>query len=212
MKRLAMIAAIGTVAWLGLFAPVSRATELAGGLKLGLNAAFVLGADASDFPYAAGYDWIMRFGYCGGGFVALDLYPAVSIQAEALLTRKGSAQLGALFDVESYKYSLIMDYLEVPLLIKFTAPPSKKLRFFMLGGPAVAVKLGGKLKRDSETLPFSGFKSTDIGLVIGAGLLSGSHVFSELRCTMGLTKVIERDGVPLNVKNGVVSLAFGYVF
>jgi hypothetical protein len=161
---------------------------------------------------SAGYDWIMRFGYCGGGFVALDLYPAVSIQAEALLTRKGSAQLGALFDVESYKYSLIMDYLEVPLLIKFTAPPSKKLRFFMLGGPAVAVKLGGKLKRDSETLPFSGFKSTDIGLVIGAGLLSGSHVFSELRCTMGLTKVIERDGVPLNVKNGVVSLAFGYVF
>jgi hypothetical protein len=66
--------------------------------------------------------------------------------------------------------------------------------------------------RGSEVIPFSGVKSTDLGLVFGIGAVANFGGWYELRYTSGMSKMIEEDGVPLNIKNGVISLIAGYRF
>lgn len=211
MKRLGMIAVLGGLLGLWVVPAAAPAAGLSGGLKLGINTAFILGRDVSDFPYYDS-DWLLRFGFCGGGFVTIDLSESVSIQAEGLLTRKGSSQVNLSFDYPTYRYSLVIDYLEVPLLIRLLTSPRSRSGFFLQAGPAMGFKLGGGLKRDGETYPPVGIKSTDMGIVYGIGWLKKSGIVSELRYTMGLTKIVEIAGAPLDIKNGVLSLTFGYVF
>lgn len=136
----------------------------------------------------------------------------MSLQAEALLTRKGSSQLGQMFDYPTDRYSLVVDYLEIPLLIRLLTSTESKSGFFLQAGPAIGFKLSGKLIRSGEPVPFDGFKSTDAGVVFGIGWLKKSRIVSELRFTMGLTKIVELAGEPLNIKNGVLSLTGGYIF
>jgi len=211
MKRLGMIAVLGGMLGFWVAAGAASADGLSGGLKLGINTAFILGADASDFPMP-GANWLLRFGFCGGGFVTLDLSKSVSLQAEALLSRKGSSQLGQWADYPTYRYSLVIDYLEVPLLIRLLTSPRSESKFFLQVGPAVGFKLSGKLIRSGEPIPLDGLKSMDTGIVFGIGRLQKSRFMGELRYTMGLTKIVEINGAPLDIKNGVLSLTGGYIF
>ncbi len=117
MKKFAVMVIIGAAA--ALFAPLrSTATGVEGGLKFGMNIAFIHGPDAKLWPDLEA-SWVLRFGLCGGGFVALPVSGKVAIQAEALITTKGSKEVGALFE-EVYNYSLMITYLEVPLLVRYT--------------------------------------------------------------------------------------------
>lgn len=212
MKKLGMMAVLGGLLGLWVIPGASSAAGWSGGLKLGFNVAIIRGADARDFPYPDA-DWLLRFGFCGGGFVTLDFSESLSLQAEALLTRKGSSQVNLSFDYPTYRYSLVIDYLEVPLLIRLLTSPGSRSGFFLQAGPAMGFKLGGKLVRSGEPIPFDGLKSTDMGIVYGIGWLKKSGIVSELRYTMGLTKIVEIAGAPpLDIKNGVLSLTFGYVF
>jgi len=210
MKKLMIMAVIGTAAGLCMFQQVSAA-QVEGGLKFGVNFAFFRGADVEYFPYL-GSSWLMRFGLCGGGFVALPLSKTIAVQAEALITTKGSHESGTLFgDDESFTYSLKVTYLEIPLLLR-AMTTAHTVQVFFLAGPALGLKLGSRLMRGSEVIPFSGVKSTDLGLVFGIGAVANFGGWYELRYTSGMSKMIEEDGVPLNIKNGVFSLIVGYRF
>ena len=192
-------------------AGAAEAAGLSGGLKFGINTAFIRGADASKFPYYD-HDWLLRFGLCGGGLVTLDLSKSVSLQAEALLSRKGSSELGQLFDYPTYRYSIVIDYLEVPILIRLVTSLRSKSKFFLQAGPAVGFKLSGKLIRSGEPLPLDGLRPTDTGIVFGIGRIQRSGFLAEIRCTMGLSRIAKVNGAPLDVKNGVLSVKGGYIF
>ncbi len=210
MKKLMIMAVIGTAAGLCMFQHASAA-QVEGGLKIGVNFAFFRGADIEVFPYL-GSSWLMRFGLCGGGFVALPLSKTLAVQAEALITTKGSHESGTLFgDDELPPYSLKITYLEIPLLLR-AMTTSDTVQVFFLAGPALGLKLGSRLMRGPEVIPFSGVKSTDLGLVFGIGAVTYFGSWFELRYTAGMSKMIEEDGVPLNIKNGEFSLIVGYRF
>ncbi len=213
MKRLGMIAVIGAVVEMWLLPAASLAVELKGGIKMGFNMTDIHGADVRDFP---DYDdpsssWFLRFGLCGGGFITVNLSKTSALQAEAIITRKGSDQIWDPFDRPIYTYSIKASYLEIPLLIKLMTQPSKSRGFF-LAGPAIGIKLSGVLKQNGEPMTFNGFKSTDLGLVLGFGGIINSRIIVELRYTRGLSKIIEQDGMPLDIKNTVITLMGGYVF
>jgi hypothetical protein len=214
MKRWGMMAVIGVVAALCLLPAASSAAELRGGPIIGLNVAFIRGADVINFTgFGSGSNWLLRFGFCGGGFMTVNLSDHVAFEAEVLLSQKGSKEGPTWGGEPTYKYSLKTSYLEFPLLIKFMIPLQRKRSFSLLAitGPAVGIKLSGILKRDSETLAFDGLKSTDLGWVIGFGMY-GAGASWDFRYTMGLTKMIEQNGATLDVKNGVISLMIGYAF
>ena len=210
MKKLAiMVIACATAV---LCAPQrSSATGLEGGLKFGLNIAFIHGPDVKVWPDLQAA-WVLRFGLCGGGFVALPVSKSVAIQAEALITTKGSKEVGALFE-EVYNYSLMITYLEVPVLVRLTAlPATRSFKIVLMAGPAFAFKLHSRFMLAGEVLNFNGIRSKDLGLVFSIGYVIKSQGYTEFRYTAGLSKVIEEGGVPLNIKNGVVSVIAGYRF
>jgi hypothetical protein len=89
---------------------------------------------------------------------------------------------------------------------------SHTVRVFFLAGPALGLKLGSRFMRGSEVIPFSGVKSPDLGLVFGIGAVANFGSWYELRYTAGMSKTIEEDGVPLNIKNGMFSMIAGYRF
>jgi hypothetical protein len=208
MKKFAVMVIIGAAA--ALFAPLrSSATGVEGGLKFGMNIAFIHGPDAKVWPDLEAA-WVLRFGLCGGGFVALPVSGKVAIQAEALITTKGSKEVGALFE-EVYNYSLMITYLEVPLLVRYTLA-GRNARLVLMAGPALAFKLHSRYTLRGELLDFNGVRSKDLGLVLSLGSVIRSRGYTEIRYTAGLSKVIEEGGVPLNIKNGVVSLIAGFRF
>jgi hypothetical protein len=208
MKRWRMIVVIGAAAGLWFLPLASSAAELKGGLKMGFSLTDIHGADVRDFPYYDDPDtsWFLRFGFCGGGFIAVNLSRTAAIQAEALISTKGSAQLG-IYD----NYSFRTSYLEIPLLIKLMPKPGKASAF-VLAGPALGILLSGVMKHEGEPTAYNGFKSTDLGIVLGFGGTIRSRIIIELRYTMGLSKSIEQDGVALNIKNTALALMAGYLF
>jgi hypothetical protein len=211
MKKLAIMVIACAAAV--LCAPLrSSATGMEFGLKLGANIAFIHGPDVVYFPDLES-SWVLRFGLCGGGFVALPVSKKVAIQAEALITTKGSKEVGDLFASEVYNYSLMITYLEVPVLVRFTALGSgRSAQLVLMAGPAFAFKLHSRFTLRGERLDFNGVRPKDLGFVLSVGSVIRSQGYTEIRYTAGLSKVIEEGGVPLNIRNGVFSVIVGYRF
>jgi Outer membrane protein beta-barrel domain len=209
MKKLAITVIVCAAVLLAAPRP-SAAARVEAGFKLGMNFAWLHGIDTKVWPDLEA-SWVMRFGWCAGGFVALPFSDRFAIQAEALITTKGSKEVGALFE-EVYNYSLMITYFEVPVLMRFTiTPPNRSRRVLFMAGPAFAFKLHSRFMLAGERLPYDVVRSKDLGLVLGVGFVE-RKAYAELRYTAGLSKVIEEEGAPLNVKNGVAALVVGFLF
>ncbi|GEM_PF-3190575 len=213
MRRALTIPALVGLAGLCLLPQALSAAKVEGGVKFGVNIAFIEGLDVRGFLGGGGdYDWFMRFGLCGGGFLALPVSEYVAFQAEAQITTKGSHQMGPLFE-ESWPYSLKITYLEIPVLVRVTTRPIKKnFQLVFMAGPAPAFKLGSRLLLSKERLDYDGVRSSDLGFVLSVGYTitsKKSRGYTEFRYTAGLSRIIEEEGVPLQIRNGVVSLIVG---
>jgi len=208
MKKARSIGAFVVVFGLWLVPVASPAAELRGGLKIGFTLTDIHGSDVRDFPYYDDPDtsWFLRSGFCGGGFVTVDLSENAAIQAEALIFTKGSEQFG-IYDVYAFRTT----YLEIPLLMKLVSRPGRSVASFF-AGPALGILLSGSMTNDEEPIPFEGFKSKDWGIVFGLDWAIKSRVVIDLRYTKGLSKFIEMDGEPLAIKNTAITLMVGYIF
>jgi hypothetical protein len=214
MRKWVLMAVAGTLAGLLLFPQVSSAAQPKFGLKVGLNSADLNGGDVSIFEEEFG-PMKSKIGFCGGGFVVFGLSKGMAIQVEALYTQKGST-----FDIdvdgETVDLNWETDYIEIPVLFKYTFETKGKVVPVLFAGPSVAFKMTAKLKATfmgtSKSSDIPGFKSTDFGLVFGGGLDIGPKFRVDLRYIMGLTKLLDMDGETADIKNGVFSLMIGYAF
>jgi len=92
----------------------------------------------------------------------------------------------------------------------------------LFAGPVLALKLSGKMKAEyageseEEDIEDEDMKSTDFGLVIGAGLDFGlgapgmGKLTVDIRYSLGLSTISTFEGD--DVKNGVFSLMVGFSF
>lgn len=214
MKKLITMAVAGAVAGLLLLPPVSSAAQPKFGLKVGVNSANLNGGDVSIFESEFG-PMKSKIAFCGGGFVVFGLSKGMAIQVEALYTQKGS-KFDLDIDGEIVDLNWNTDYIEIPVLFKYTFETKGNVKPVLFAGPSMAFKMTAKLKAtyqgQSEESDIPGFKSSDIGLVFGGGLDIGPKIRVDLRYTMGLTKLLEMDGETADIKNGVFSLMVGYAF
>ena len=208
MKRLMTVLVIAAFA--GLMAlPQPAAAGVQFGLKVGGNMAKITGADTADVA-----DTLKtKVGFVGGIFLAFHLGRVVSIQWEALYTMKGAAFEYVDVD-ETVTGKLYGDYIEIPLLLKFTIP-TPGIQPFVFAGPSVGFKLHEKLSIAGEAGPPEEtlFKNNDYGAIFGAGLNLGKSFMLDVRYSMGLQKVLDDpDFSELDVKNGVWSATIGIAF
>jgi hypothetical protein len=205
-----------STARVGLAVAFLAAASLAGAqdMEFGIKGGASL-ADLSDPDDAFGdAESSTRNGFVAGGFLAFPLGESLSLQAEALF-----AQKGAQFEFEELDTTLKLDYVEVPLVLKYRFG-GDGIRPYVFAGPYVAFRTKAEVEVDAGDDGTSTdeledeTKSTDFGAVAGGGIEfpAGDGAFLvEARYARGLTNVasdeVENDD---EVKHAVVSLLVGF--
>jgi hypothetical protein len=131
-----------------------------------------------------------KLGLTGGGFVDFAFNDRFSFQPELLFVMKG-VKLDLDANAGSVKAGI--NYLEFPLLARYTAALSGPLKGYVVAGPAVAVKWSTSADMDTggnsvelDIDPAIG--SRDLGLVFGGGLERDGYLI-EARYTLGIIDV-----------------------
>ena len=192
----ASILALAFGAILTLPAIAAAQTPLTVGVKGGVNIATLKLEDDEDNP-----DIKSLVGAVAGLFVGKQINDTFGWRLEGLFSQKGAKdeETG-----EDAKFKLT--YVDVPLLLTLGPSSSSDTRFNVFAGPQLSFNTkaeeevaGVDFDRDEDV------KSTDVGLVLGAGLERG-RVTADARYVLGLTEINEGGG---GVKNRTFTVMIG---
>jgi outer membrane protein W len=171
------------------------------GVKGGLSLANLAGGDV--------YNNSIKYGGTGGVFMRYALSDIFAVQPEVLFAMKG-----AKYEAEGLKSQGKINYIEIPLLVRATMPNESKMKPSVFLGPAISILLSNKITNGEEIDIKDATKSSDIGLVAGAGIeymLEKGCVLVDARYEMGLSSIMKKsDGEQREVKNRVISIMVGY--
>ncbi len=149
-------------------------------------------------------------GICIGmvGGVPLSMDDPLYLELGLLYNEKGGKNV---YDGDKLSYDL--NYLEVPLVVKYIYDVDGQISLQPMVGCYLSYGIGGKWKNyDEEKIHSSyscDFKHFDSGLRIGCGV--GYDIFyAELTYDIGLTNVYDNDFH--KTRNGCLSIAFGVNF
>jgi hypothetical protein len=218
MKRTLLFALLGLlILSLSTFAADSaKKAPMAAGIRAGFSLGTATGSDAemSDGTKTS------RFGFDFGGFFAFGVAKSFTLQPELLYVQKGVKyeEIGG-----PGKLTFKLDYLEIPVLIKF-APElqGSKIAPALFVGPYLGIRMGAKMKLEGsggavEVDAKDAFKSTDFGMTFGGGLgykMARGEMFFDARYDLGLSKVMkaDEDGYEADLKSGTFLILLGYKF
>jgi hypothetical protein len=161
----------------------AMAQGVTGGVKGGVNFATL------SFDPDPDLDTGVRLGLVVGGFATFPIGARLAVQPEALFSQKGTS-----IDEAQVDGKIKIDYLDVPLLLKYSTAGSNGTSVFFFGGPSVGFKLNASASGTSggETVEIGlsdeEVKSFDFGVVFGAGVQFG-RVSIDGRYTLGLTNI-----------------------
>jgi Outer membrane protein beta-barrel domain len=185
---------IGVLApWVGFS---SSAAAVLVGVKGGATLANLTGEDV--------FNNSMSPGATGGAFARYRLSDMFSLQPEVLFAMKGAE-----YKVEDIESEQKIDCIDVPILVRLIWKNESKFEPSLLVGPVVGFLLDNEISDGEEIDLEDGSKSTDFGVVAGAGLdykLGDDALLFDVRYERGLTSWLE----DLDVKNSVVSITVGY--
>jgi hypothetical protein len=177
------------------------------GVKGGVNLATIRNSgDGSDEPAMKSLA-----GLVAGVFATLPLVSWLELQPEALYSMKG-----ARLDFEGVNGSVLLDYLEVPVLTRYSRRGTGPSGYYVAGGPAAAFRLRARTRTKfggaTEEIDIADdVERLDFGVAIGGGFEHGSLVIDG-RYTHGL-KDIDKDKTDgITTKNRALSITFGVKF
>jgi hypothetical protein len=148
-------------------------------------------------------------GIAAGVFVTAGLTPQFAIQPELLYVMKGGKN-------DTDDESIRVSYLEIPLLLKLRIPAKGNGSQFspnVYAGPFLGIKAGCSVTSTAtdDCADFGAtFKSTDFGVVIGAGVDIGRAVITA-RYDLSLTK-LDSQPPTADTKNSAFYLLAGWTF
>ena len=191
MSRFARL--IGVMLAVMLVTTISVAAQVGYGVKGGLNFANFSGADSDGYQREAGF--------VGGLYAKFDIGRKLSIQPEVLYSQKGSTGniptgdgLGGIT-----KLDIEMDYIEIPLILRYTIPTTGSVEPFAYVGASISfitrAEVASKAPGQSwTTIDIANEKSSDLGFVFGGGveLDAGSmDVLFDARLSLGTSGLFE---------------------
>jgi hypothetical protein len=176
------------------------------GVKGGVNLATQRNSGADDDPGLKS-----RVGLVGGVFVTLPLLGRLELQPEGLFTSKGTR-----VDLDGVKASLVADYAETPVLVRFSRRGTGTFNYYVAGGPAVAFLLRARSRTEfagaTEEIDITEqVNRVDFGVAMGGGVEVGSIVIDG-RYTLGLQDIDKDKTDAIKTTNRAVSLTVGFKF
>jgi len=194
---------------LAAFTSISFA-QMQFGLKAGANISNLIGDDAIDTE--------TKTGFAAGVFFMYQFSTMFAIQPEIYYTMKGATEKQSISGV-TVDFTYTLDYIEIPLLLKLLIPiQGSSINPAIFAGPAIGINTTAKFKAEAQgqTLEedLEDVKSTDIGLVVGAGIgfpVGENELGFDLRYILGLT-TIDDSADEFDIKNSVVNfnVYFGF--
>ena len=163
-----------------------------------------------------------RSGTMVGAILTLPIGERVALQPEFLFINKG----GALDYGAGGTDEIRLDYLDIPLLLRFDKAPSGVLNPHFYAGPSVGFNVGCNITSRGGGVPDVSTdctrdnfdpKSLDWGALVGAGVdlsLGGLGVTGGARYGIGLANISNDDGDALErrVRNGTLTVYLGVLF
>jgi hypothetical protein len=131
-----------------------------------------------------------KLGMTAGGFVQFAFTESFSFQPELLFVSKGT-KLDLPTDAGSVTATI--NYLEFPLLVRYSTTLSDTIQGYLLVGPSFGVKVGTDSAFDGSgaTVDLNldpAISSRDFGLAVGGGI-ERSGLLLEARYTFGLSDI-----------------------
>lgn len=183
------------------------------GIMAGVNLARISGdeTDALD----------SRTGWLGGVFVTFHLTNTFGIQPEALYSQRGaSADAGSGVDA-----TIKMDYIDIPVLLRYSVPVTGPIRPFFVAGPAFGIQSKCSIAAEGEGVsasvdcdqfeddPEASFdsKTFDLSGVVGAGLdfrVGGRTLMLGARYQHGFSDVVKDASAKSRTWSVVAGLGF----
>lgn len=140
-----------------------------------------------------------KVGFQGGvGINFLTGLSGFSVQPELNFISKGAS-----FKTTSGREKLNLNYLELPVLAKYSFGP-----VYLNAGPSLGLRLG---QGDKEKATYGAMKKLDFGLQMGGGVAIAAglgKIILDARYVLGLTNISDVKGV--NIKNRGVQVSVGY--
>ncbi|MBE0572907.1 MAG: PorT family protein [Ignavibacteriaceae bacterium] len=177
------------------------------GPKAGLNIASIGGDDADQLLEGQSLD--SKTGFAGGLFFMYQFSNMFAIQPEAYYTMKG-----ATYSESGADLTISLDYIEIPLLLKFLIPvEGSNIRPSIFAGPAVGFNMTAKSKVEYEgESQENDFKdetaSTEFSLAFGGGLgfmVGKNELGVDVRYILGLS-TFDDSSDPWDLKNNVINV------
>jgi len=171
------------------WAPVASAQNVEAGVKFGVNFANLSFEENDDIE-----DLNSRTGIAAGGFVVWPVTPAFAVQTEALYSQKGAS-----LSEQGVTGALELDYLDIPVLARFSTAPGSNTKLHLYAGPSFNFNLRARTKMSfagetSEEDFSDDIKSFDTALVLGASFEVNRLLFDG-RYSWGLTNIDKEDGM-----------------
>jgi hypothetical protein len=192
----------------------ANAQEIKFGAKIGAN----LSTSSVSMPSVEGTSFTipdnkMLFGLHVGGFAEIGISEKFAFQPELLFSMEGSKfesssveDFGGIVYSETSESTIKLNYINVPLLVKFYATE----KFFINAGPQIGFLMSAK--QDSDyTLTFDGgqtesestsnvdvkdqYKSINFSAAAGAGYYFTENIFAEVRYNVGVSNILESQTV-----------------
>jgi hypothetical protein len=151
----------------------------------------------------------------GGGFLVLPLTGPLAVQIEALFSPKGGK-----LPEGADGGTLLINYVEFPLLARITPVHSPSTSFHVFAGPSVDFRLNAQFKvAQSGGGITSGFKDDvtssiepfELAVIAGGGLNIGRHAVVDARYSWGLSRINKEDAT-LDVRNRALAVLVGFRF
>lgn len=212
MKKLVLLT-FAFVMIFALAAVAQNATPVKGitakGFKVGVTMANLTG----DFDEVFGVESKMKIGFAGGGFLTYNFSPTFAIQPEVLYCMKGAKA-----DTDEGE-KIKLDYIVVPILIKYMIPTEGKIAPNLFAGPEVGFLMSAKAEDEDIK---DDLKSIDFGIAFGAGVdfaMESGKIMLDARYTLGMMSLPdfddgegEGDEDEPSVKNATIMVTLGYGF
>ena len=199
-----------------IFSTVVFAQGITGkGIKVGLNLANWTGDDA-DFTGDLD-DKKIRTGFVFGGFITYEINETFSLQPEVYYSMMG-VKYESSIEGEDFTVTFKTDYIQIPILAKFNLSTKNNVKPNIFIGPALSINLNAKYEMEVVGQTIEGdmkdfgmdIKSTDFGLVFGAGVNFGK-ISVDARYNLGLSTIPDTEE-DVDIKNSVISIMLGYSF
>jgi len=189
-------------------------------IKGGFNLSNMMGKD-EDGKFSE--DWKMKPGFHIGGIIEKDLTDLFSLEGGLLFSTRGfkiKEESGG----ESYKASINLNYIDIPVLAKATHELGNGMNVFGMAGPYFAFGICGKVKsvyeyqgsKEKETEKISwgnssddDFKRLDMGIKFGAGVERNACQFG-IYYELGLVNISSYTDFDTRIKNRVLQFSFAY--